>query len=445
MAINWKNVSILKDDLKTWVSGANAREFASTKYPSLVRKVSMSVLLLDETAKKNVVSTTEVTRLLEKCFPKRVVFKNVQTVTPTRKGGGIRGGSSTISTPAPPYEKIQFVGFKVRPDTVKGVWEIAKKTDTTINSTVKGGKWHSGAGCWILVLPIGHGFSTGDVVTLTDPDGIVHELKVVGSYPNVIAVDDGPLTAAPLNDASVAEETIPKNIGYKGHDDASTDLDSRALIMKNAIKAAFGAVTANEKILKVFMAPEFYWRNAKGAYPLELMPDILIRMAEEIQDDKYKDWLFVLGTAIGYLPHGEGGEPLKYRYTVTQVDGGNTLTAVRTGRGVSPLADPHKKAQANVTVAVWERIPEKTVYPWKVHQGTTGSGEVAKVTRVSKATVKVELDVKSGVFAKGDVVLEEPIATELFNVALIQKGGTANESSTRFTRGDCLQGICVPH
>jgi len=78
-------------------------------------------------------------------------------------------------------------------------------------------------------------------------------------------------------------------------------------------------------------------------------------------------------------------------------------------------------------VAVWERIPNGTAFPWKIYQGTA-SAEVTKVTRATKGTVTVDFKVTSGAFAVDKVVLEEPLAAELINVALIQKGGSDLEN-----------------
>jgi len=149
-------------------------------------------------------------------------------------------------------------------------------------------------------------------------------------------------------------------------------------------------------------------------------------MSEETRKEDYKDWLFVLGTAIGYIPHEEKtGETRKYVFAATHV-AGTQMTVSRTGREAkAPVEYP--KGETNVTVAVWERIPNGTAFPWKIYQGTA-SAEVTKVTRATKGTVTVDFKVTSGAFAVDKVVLEEPLAAELINVALIQKGGSDLEN-----------------
>eukprot|EP00929_Paragymnodinium_shiwhaense_P057768 TRINITY_DN28920_c0_g1_i2.p1 TRINITY_DN28920_c0_g1~~TRINITY_DN28920_c0_g1_i2.p1 ORF type:complete len:407 (-),score=54.27 TRINITY_DN28920_c0_g1_i2:513-1733(-) len=55
--------------------------------------------------------------------------------------------------------------------------------------------------------------------------------------------------------------------------------------------------------LKIFLAPEFYWRGAKGAYRLsEHLARIATPIAEEIVEslsaERFKHWFFVLGTIV---------------------------------------------------------------------------------------------------------------------------------------------------
>jgi hypothetical protein len=52
------------------------------------------------------------------------------------------------------------------------------------------------------------------------------------------------------------------------------------------------------KRLKIFMAPEFYFRGAQGAYSIEKGAKVLPRLREETKDTEYADWLFVLGSVI---------------------------------------------------------------------------------------------------------------------------------------------------
>lgn len=98
-----------------------------------------------------------------------------------------------------------------------------------------------------------------------------------------------------------------KNNGtqYLGDADDDVDWKKRCAIMKDAIDTArqHTGIDASEETLKIFMAPEFFYRGENGAYPIEKVTDIALSMKEETDKFDYADWLFVLGTAIGYMPH----------------------------------------------------------------------------------------------------------------------------------------------
>jgi hypothetical protein len=107
---------------------------------------------------------------------------------------------------------------------------------------------------------------------------------------------------------------------YLGDKDTDKDIEERCSIMRDVISGAAGLGTIDklDSTLKVFMAPEFYFRGAEGGYPVEKISTILdekvaTSMMAEIQKTDYKHWLFVMGTAIGYLPHEQTdkkGDPL---------------------------------------------------------------------------------------------------------------------------------------
>lgn len=113
---------------------------------------------------------------------------------------------------------------------------------------------------------------------------------------------------------------------YLGEDDADDDIKKRADVMIEAIKlAAKDAKTKKDdaSVLKVFMAPEFYWRGTAGAYPAEKLDSIVDVLRPEVAKPEYADWLFVYGTAIGYLPNEEvddKGAPTGTAKTFATVD-----------------------------------------------------------------------------------------------------------------------------
>jgi hypothetical protein len=110
---------------------------------------------------------------------------------------------------------------------------------------------------------------------------------------------------------------------YSGNIDGDpADMQDRCADMIKAIQSAYtladtmGNYNSNDRILKVFMAPEFYFRGVKGAYthdivhgreaqtrdgglpPLPKIRGIMEVLSDEVDKDCYKNWLFVLGTAI---------------------------------------------------------------------------------------------------------------------------------------------------
>ena len=50
--------------------------------------------------------------------------------------------------------------------------------------------------------------------------------------------------------------------------------------------------------LKVFMAPEFYFRGAIGAYDISAVSEIFTLMRQHTKNAKFKDWLFIHGTVV---------------------------------------------------------------------------------------------------------------------------------------------------
>jgi len=77
----------------------------------------------------------------------------------------------------------------------------------------------------------------------------------------------------------------------------------------------------DEKTLKIFMAPEFFFRGKYGAYrDVGLCSKILATMRDEIKNPVYKDWLFVNGTAI-FASESEGDDMFLENYALVQKGG----------------------------------------------------------------------------------------------------------------------------
>lgn len=110
------------------------------------------------------------------------------------------------------------------------------------------------------------------------------------------------------------------------------DVSARVQFTRLALEAAYKDASKDEDTLKVFMAPEFLYRGAAGAYLFDLLngwtgpaPKAFGRLPAPFNEDwgglfgelralaadgKYKDWVFVFGTAIGAAFKCSGGRTI---------------------------------------------------------------------------------------------------------------------------------------
>ena len=74
----------------------------------------------------------------------------------------------------------------------------------------------------------------------------------------------------------VAKPTALAVPRYDGSDDDAADCSARLILMGQAVEKAVAAsrCKGQRSVLKVFMAPEFSWRGAKGAYPVDTIDDL---------------------------------------------------------------------------------------------------------------------------------------------------------------------------
>ncbi len=119
-------------------------------------------------------------------------------------------------------------------------------------------------------------------------------------------VNTGPRTRH-IRKSATHYEVVSK---YLGVDDLDADARQRCDYMSTALNEAEGSgfIDRSQNTLKVFMAPEFYFRGPNGAYPLEQVLSIVEKLRGEVQDAKFKDWLFVFGTALGFSRSGQTKE-----------------------------------------------------------------------------------------------------------------------------------------
>lgn len=97
------------------------------------------------------------------------------------------------------------------------------------------------------------------------------------------------------------------------------DIDARVAFTDEALKLAFAGSDPSPKTLKVFMAPEFLYRGAGGAYLFDLLdgwksapadlglpppyngpwPGLFVKLRNLIAKKDYEHWIVVFGTAVG--------------------------------------------------------------------------------------------------------------------------------------------------
>lgn len=114
-----------------------------------------------------------------------------------------------------------------------------------------------------------------------------------------------------LNDYGVSEDDNPKLQCYLGLDDTALDVERRLNIMSNAVDRAYDVSDRNDDTLKIFLAPEFYFRGRNGAYEFideEKEDDrggcsdichILKGLESMVAQKRFDNWLFLFGTVIG--------------------------------------------------------------------------------------------------------------------------------------------------
>lgn len=92
---------------------------------------------------------------------------------------------------------------------------------------------------------------------------------------------------------------------YVGQKDAKVDVQQRLRIMTTAVDRAYEFSDKNQTTLKIFLAPEFFWRGKEGAYVINsdtqecgYICQILKGLEIIVQQERFKDWLFVFGTVV---------------------------------------------------------------------------------------------------------------------------------------------------
>jgi hypothetical protein len=155
---------------------------------------------------------------------------------------------------------------------------------------------------------------------------------------------------------------------YMGDPDHDVDITARCDAMIEAMEKAEAQSNRTADILKIFMAPEFYFRGTEGAYPVEKIETIVPKLRVESDKIKYADWMFVFGTAIGYEKHEKPGAGTEFAHMRPTHD--IELSAVTaTEVTVKPVSPATKMIEPSLT--------------WRITQGPK-QATITTVTEVTK-------------------------------------------------------------
>ncbi|WP_224240232.1 hypothetical protein [Hyalangium gracile] len=87
----------------------------------------------------------------------------------------------------------------------------------------------------------------------------------------------------------------------------TTDVTTRCAVMEAAARAARLRADSSSYCLKVFVAPEFFFRGHKGAYDLDTYQTVLTGLRAWASDSEWKHWIFVFGTVMATFDNESGG------------------------------------------------------------------------------------------------------------------------------------------
>jgi len=92
---------------------------------------------------------------------------------------------------------------------------------------------------------------------------------------------------------------------YLGLNDPQLDIEARCELMLRAMQTARDALQQQSPpaptgdTLKVFVAPEFFFRGALGAYQMDDVQLVIATLQRMAADPQWEDWAFVFGTVLG--------------------------------------------------------------------------------------------------------------------------------------------------
>jgi|GEM_PF-2594251 len=103
-----------------------------------------------------------------------------------------------------------------------------------------------------------------------------------------------------------AAEGNTNRVNYPGLNDQKRDIDARCKVLIDAIEAAAKDHRISPMATKLFVAPEFFFRGARGGvYSAEALSYLSEVLDRHLRKAEYFRWIFVLGTALAVMPEVE--------------------------------------------------------------------------------------------------------------------------------------------
>lgn len=119
---------------------------------------------------------------------------------------------------------------------------------------------------------------------------------------------------------------------YLGKNDIDDDVRHRVRILERALESVYTSDRWDQDptTLKVFMAPEFFFRGPQGAYHASPILEGSLRLGELLEElfeqERWEHWLFVPGTIVAAEPTGSRKDHEILYFNVAPIYKGNSKT-----------------------------------------------------------------------------------------------------------------------
>lgn len=135
-----------------------------------------------------------------------------------------------------------------------------------------------------------------------------------------------------------AIDTGPEDQGdkevYLGLDCATQDIDARCILIRRAMETALANIepaSPPAHTLTVFMAPEFFFRGARGAYDMDHVQYAIRQLQTLAAEQQWQDWLIVFGTILGEWDESDDPSATKLAVNFALIQEGGVAASGNSG------------------------------------------------------------------------------------------------------------------